>query len=126
MKFLCDQMLGTLATWLRLFGFDTFYANSEIDDDELLDITKKENRTLVTRDKELTIRASKRKLQYIEINSTEDSSSSYSSELLRFISSFDNIPENKLSFSGDQPLRLEYNFDIESKLSFILAPIYEE
>ena len=41
MKFLCDQMLGTLAKWLRIYGFDTFYANSETGDDELLRIAKK-------------------------------------------------------------------------------------
>ena len=51
MKFLCDQMLGTLAKWLRIYGFDTFYANRDISDSELLDISKKENRILITRDK---------------------------------------------------------------------------
>ena len=48
MKFLCDQMLGTLARWFRLFGFDTFYANSEISDDEVLKIAETENRILIT------------------------------------------------------------------------------
>ena len=67
MRFLCDQMLGTLAKWLRLFGFDTFYANSEIDDDELLDIAGTEKRVLITRDKELVIRAKKKKIKFIKI-----------------------------------------------------------
>ena len=40
MKFLCDRMLGTLAKWLRIYGFDTFYANSETDDAKLLEISK--------------------------------------------------------------------------------------
>jgi len=70
MKFLCDQMLGTLAKWLRILGFDTYFANDKITDDEILDISKKENRTLVTRDKELIIRAKKRRLDFIKINST--------------------------------------------------------
>ena len=69
MKFLCDQMLGTLATWLRLFGFDTFYANAEMDDDELLKIAEKENRVLITRDKELIIRAKKKNIKVIESKS---------------------------------------------------------
>ncbi|MCK5031894.1 MAG: hypothetical protein KAR64_10545, partial [Thermoplasmatales archaeon] len=34
MKILCDQMLGTLAKWLRLLGFNTFYANNEMEDSE--------------------------------------------------------------------------------------------
>ena len=34
MKFFCDHMLGTLAKWLRIYGFDTTYAGSEIDDED--------------------------------------------------------------------------------------------
>lgn len=71
MKFLCDQMLGTLAKWLRIYGFDTFYANSEIDDDELLRISKKENRILITRDKNLAIRAKRKNIKTLEITSTD-------------------------------------------------------
>ena len=71
MKFLCDQMLGTLAKWLRLFGFDTFYANAEMDDDELLEMAEKENRVLITRDKELIIRAKKKNIQIIGIISID-------------------------------------------------------
>jgi len=55
MKILCDQMLGTLAKWLRIMGFDTFYANAEMSDEDLLNIAKGENRTIFTRDKELII-----------------------------------------------------------------------
>jgi len=71
MKFLCDQMLGTLAKWLRLFGFDTFYANNEMKDTELLQIAKKENRIFVTRDKELIFRGRKQNMQVIKISSTD-------------------------------------------------------
>ena len=42
-------MLGKLAKWLRILGFDTLYYN-EIDDDRLLAIAEKENRILLTRD----------------------------------------------------------------------------
>jgi len=71
MKFLCDRMLGTLAKWLRIYGFDTFYANSETNDDELLRITKKENRTLITRDIELIYRAKRENLIVIEVKTTD-------------------------------------------------------
>lgn len=64
-------MLGTLAKWLRIYGFDTFYANSEMDDDELIDISKNEKRVLVTRDKNLLQRARKEKIKVIEINTTD-------------------------------------------------------
>jgi len=71
MKLLCDQMLGSLAKWLRIFGFDTFYANSEITDQELLKIAEKENRTVITRDKELTQKARKRNVNVIQIKITD-------------------------------------------------------
>ncbi len=71
MKFLCDQMFGTLAKWLRICGFDTFYANAEPTDDELLEIAKKENRILVTRDKELFWNAKRENLDVIKPTSTD-------------------------------------------------------
>ena len=58
MKCFCDHMLGTLAKWLRIYGFDTAYANSEMDDDDIIRISKKEKRILITRDKNLTNRVS--------------------------------------------------------------------
>ena len=64
-------MLGTLAKWLRIYGFDTIYANSEIDDDEILKITKEENRILITRDKNLNHRSRRENIKTIKISSTE-------------------------------------------------------
>ena len=64
-------MLGTIAKWLRIFGFDTFYANSKMDDSQLIDISKNEKRVLITRDKNLLQRAKKEKLKVIEINTTD-------------------------------------------------------
>ena len=71
MKFLCDQMLGTLAKWLRIYGFDTFYANSEIDDAELITISKNEDRILITRDKKLIQSAQSKNLKTIELKTTD-------------------------------------------------------
>jgi hypothetical protein len=64
-------MLGTLAKWLRLFGFDTFYANSEMEDEEILKVAKKEGRIIITRDKQLIARVKKEKMTVIEINTTD-------------------------------------------------------
>ena len=52
MKFLADHMLGRLARWLRMFGYDTLYPEA-LPDKELVKIAKKENRILLTRDKTL-------------------------------------------------------------------------
>jgi len=67
MKFLCDQMLGTLAKWLRLFGFDVFYSNDRLSDDELIKIAVKEKMTIISRDKELIKRSEKQNLTTIFI-----------------------------------------------------------
>ncbi len=50
--FLCDHMLGTLARWLRILGFDASYPRS-LPDDALLDLAQREERILLTRDKDL-------------------------------------------------------------------------
>ncbi len=71
MKLLCDQMLGTLAKWLRILGYDTYYAPNEITDDDLLKIAKKEKRILITRDKELIIRAKKHTITTIKMQETD-------------------------------------------------------
>jgi uncharacterized protein with PIN domain len=70
MKLLCDQMLGSLAKWLRILGFDTFFANSEISDKELLNIAIKENRIVISRDKELIKMGEKKNIKVIEIKYT--------------------------------------------------------
>jgi hypothetical protein len=55
MKFLADNMLGRLATWLRLLGYDTLYL-PHADDPELARIARMQDRILLTRDVELTRR----------------------------------------------------------------------
>jgi len=57
-KFICDVMLGTLAKWLRILGFDTKYSR-DFDDDEILRIAEEENRVVLTRDKLLANKAKK-------------------------------------------------------------------
>ena len=67
MKFLADSMLGSLARWLRMLGHDVVY-NVKLDDSALLELTKKENRILLTKDLELYQRAIGRDLDafYVE------------------------------------------------------------
>lgn len=52
MKFIVDTMLGTLAKWLRIFGFDTLY-EAGMDDDEILKLAIAESRIIISRDREL-------------------------------------------------------------------------
>lgn len=51
-KFLADVHLGRLAKYLRLLGFDTLYFTN-IDDNEIIDIAKKEKRVVLTKDRRL-------------------------------------------------------------------------
>ena len=70
MKFLADVMLGRLATWLRLLGFDTAYWN-DATDAELARRARIEQRILLTRDVELTRRRGIRAV-LIESEQVED------------------------------------------------------
>lgn len=48
-RFIADAMLGRLARWLRLLGFDTLYYK-DISDAEVLKIAKQQDRFILTRD----------------------------------------------------------------------------
>jgi uncharacterized protein with PIN domain len=60
-------MLGSLTRWLRITGYDALYLK-DIKDDELINKAEKENRILLTRDKELVSIARKRKVEAYFIN----------------------------------------------------------
>jgi uncharacterized protein len=72
-KFLADSMLGKFARWLRMLGHDVIY-NIKLCDSELLELAKKENRVLLTKDLELYQRAIARGMDayFIEGNSESD------------------------------------------------------
>jgi len=51
-RFIADVMLGRLAKWLRIIGYDTSYFRT-IDDSQLIRTASREGRILLTRDVEL-------------------------------------------------------------------------
>ncbi len=51
-KFVADHMLGSLARWLRMMGYDTVY-DKQLDDPSIAKLARAENRFVLTRDKEL-------------------------------------------------------------------------
>ncbi len=53
-RFLCDAMLGRLARWLRILGYDAAYA--DLPDDALVALAQAEGRVLLTRDTRLVRR----------------------------------------------------------------------
>lgn len=58
-KLIADAMLGRLARWLRLFGFDTLYI-PDVPDAEVLRAARSEDRLILTRDTGLGTRAMER------------------------------------------------------------------
>jgi hypothetical protein len=54
-RFILDNHLGKLATYLRILGFDANYHN-DYQDDELAKVTVDEDRILLTRDRQLLMR----------------------------------------------------------------------
>ncbi len=56
MKFVADVMVGKLARWLRIMGYDVLYFHNA-KDDFLIYVAKEDNRILLTRDRRLYLDA---------------------------------------------------------------------
>lgn len=63
-RFVADAMLGTLARWLRFFGYDCVFA--ELPDEEVVRIARAESRWLLTRDRGLASRGPRTVLVHAE------------------------------------------------------------
>lgn len=63
-RFLVDSMLGSLARWLRIGGYDAEYRR-DAEDDSLMEEASKTGRILLTRDRVLVLRAKKRGVETI-------------------------------------------------------------
>lgn len=52
-KFIADHMLGSLARWLRMMGYDTVYDKS-LEDHDMAKTARADGRFVLTRDKDLS------------------------------------------------------------------------
>jgi uncharacterized protein with PIN domain len=64
-KFVADVMVGKLARWLRVLGLDVVYSNV-LDDGEIIQLAKSENRIVLTRDTGLVPRLIESPYLFIE------------------------------------------------------------
>ncbi|MDK2897514.1 MAG: uncharacterized protein PWP04_1634 [Candidatus Atribacteria bacterium] len=55
-KFLVDAMLGKLARWLRILGYDTEYVRY-LDDPQIIALARYQKRTLLTKDRKMAQKA---------------------------------------------------------------------
>jgi len=70
-RFVADVMLGRLAKWLRIAGFDVLYSN-KYTDDELIALSQGESRILLSRDTRLLIRRGVQNFIYLESEEVRD------------------------------------------------------
>jgi uncharacterized protein with PIN domain len=80
-RFIADVMVGKLARWLRVLGFDVMYSN-KYDDDEVIRIADAENRIILTRDTRLAARRPNSQCLLIE-------SGNYQEQIRQVLRSFD-------------------------------------
>ena len=64
-RFVADVMLGRLAKWLRIAGFDVLYSN-RYSDDELVAVSQREGRILLSRDTRLLVRRAVKQFIFLE------------------------------------------------------------
>ena len=70
-RFVADVMLGRLAKWLRIAGFDVLYSN-RFSDDELVALSRAEGRILLSRDTRLLVRKVVKQFVFLESDQIQD------------------------------------------------------
>jgi uncharacterized protein len=70
-RFIADVMVGKLARWLRVLGFDVAYSN-KYEDAEIIRIAEAENRVILTRDTGLAARPGRAECLLIESGDYEE------------------------------------------------------
>ncbi|AFS82023.1 Mut7-C RNAse domain-containing protein [Candidatus Nitrosopumilus sediminis] len=91
--FLVDAMLGNIARKLQIFGYDSEY-KSNIDDLELIKKAKNEQRIIISKDRELIIKAKKQGI--ISVHITKEN------EIEQFLEILEQISLELDAVSGDR------------------------
>ncbi|HSB83360.1 MAG TPA: Mut7-C RNAse domain-containing protein [Nitrosarchaeum sp.] len=91
-KFFVDAMLGNIAKKLRLLGYDSQYF-SDIDDEKLIHIARKEKRIIISKDEELIKRTQKLGIKSIYITEKE--------EIEQFLEIITSVNLKKIQINGN-------------------------
>ncbi len=112
-RFIADVMVGKLARWLRVLGFDVAYSN-KYEDDEIIRIARAENRIILTRDTRLAARRHNSQCLLIE-------SGDYEAQIQQVLGSFDLKDFNVFSRCLECNTPLE---DVDKEAVFEKIPPY--
>ncbi|NIO49766.1 MAG: hypothetical protein GTN73_10090 [Candidatus Aminicenantes bacterium] len=117
MKFIVDCMLGKLAKWLKILGFDTLYF-SKIEDSALLDLAQQEGRVLLSRDNGLIEKSR-------DINTLFIESEDWNPQLEQVLDEFDLWPDIR-PYSRCIECNIELKDLLKKRAKNLVAPfVYE-
>ncbi len=120
-RFIADAMLGDLARWLRMLGYDTVYAR-DLPDPVIVEKAAREKRILLTRDRGLYIRARKKGVPVIPIDTT-DIAERIAIVARRIGISLDLDPDNSRCPLCNAPLRRALRSEVRGRVP---RRVYEE
>ena len=90
--FLVDAMLGNISKKLQLLGYDSEY-HSDIDDLELIEQAKKQQRIIISKDHDLIARAKKQGIMSVLVTA--------GNEIEQFLEILEHVPLELNAISGD-------------------------
>jgi uncharacterized protein with PIN domain len=112
MRFIADAMLGTLAKWLRILGYDTQFDTS-LDDHQLVRLARADGRVLLTRDRELAQRPG---IQVVFVVSEQ-----LEAQVAQVLADLDLVPNRSFSRC---PVCNELLVELDSETARTRVPLY--
>lgn len=112
-RFIVDSMLGSLARWLRILGYDTVYAKGW-HDARILEVAAEESRVVVTRDHGLYRRALRRGLETVLVG--EDPAEALALLNLRFGIRLEANPDESRCPLCNAPLRRASREEVKGRV----------
>ncbi len=113
MKLLFDAMLKRTAKWCRVFGVDSGYV-ADKDDTEIIRMTQKEKRILITKDAELSARCNAASVPFLLLQS--DTLEKQIAEIVKETGAVLSFPDKTRCSACNGELALRPKKDVEDKV----------